>query len=143
MGTGLTPGEAVTSMYKHYADFSGRAPRSAFWWVLAYVLVVEAVAGGIMAVLMGPGFHAAAQQPPLPQPLPLAVMVLGGALILWVLATLVPYLALLVRRMHDLDKSGLVLLFYFIPVVGLILLIVWLCTPGTPGANRFGTDPLA
>ena len=117
MGTAVTPLGAVASLYRHYADFNGRSPRSAVWWVLAYLVAVEAVAFAMLAVILGPAMQAAAQHAT-PPPLPTAAFVVGGVLLIWVLATLVPYLALLVRRMHDLDKSGFMLLVYFIPWSG-------------------------
>jgi uncharacterized membrane protein YhaH (DUF805 family) len=59
-------------------------------------------------------------------------------LTLFDLATILPGVAVMVRRLHDIDRSGWWWLIAFIPLVGAILLIVWLCTRGTPGPNRFG-----
>jgi uncharacterized membrane protein YhaH (DUF805 family) len=59
------------------------------------------------------------------------------------LAVLLPSLGLAVRRLHDLDRSGWWLLLAFIPVIGEIILIIWFCTKGTLGSNRFGPDRLA
>jgi hypothetical protein len=56
---------------------------------------------------------------------------------------LLPGIAVGVRRLHDVDRSGWWLLLAFIPLVGTIILIVWFCTRGTPGPNRFGPDPLS
>jgi uncharacterized membrane protein YhaH (DUF805 family) len=58
------------------------------------------------------------------------------------LATLLPELAVAVRRLHDLDRSRWWVLPDLIPVVGWIILIVWFCTKGTDGPNRFGADRL-
>ncbi len=52
-------------------------------------------------------------------------------------------LAVQVRRLHDIDKSGWNILWFIIPLVGFILTIVWYCRRGTVGDNRFGPDPLA
>jgi len=52
-------------------------------------------------------------------------------------------LAVQVRRLHDIDKSGWNMLWFIIPLVGFILMIVWYCRLGTVGENRFGPDPLA
>ena len=60
---------------------------------------------------------------------------------LYSLAVLVPGIAVGVRRMHDIGKSGWVLLFGLIPLVGAILLIVWSATEGNRGPNQFGPDP--
>jgi uncharacterized membrane protein YhaH (DUF805 family) len=59
------------------------------------------------------------------------------------LVVLLPGIAVGVRRLHDLDRSGWWLLLAFVPLIGTIILIVWFCTRGTPGPNRFGPDPLA
>ncbi len=58
------------------------------------------------------------------------------------IATIVPSLAVQVRRLHDIDKSGWWILISFIPIIGAIWLIVWFCLKGTEGDNRFGSDPL-
>ena len=59
------------------------------------------------------------------------------------LALLLPNLAVGARRLHDTDRSGWFLLLVFIPLIGIIILIVWWCQRGTAGPNRFGPDPLA
>jgi uncharacterized membrane protein YhaH (DUF805 family) len=46
------------------------------------------------------------------------------------------------RRLHDTDRSGWWQLLMFIPLIGIIILIVWWASRGTPGANRFGENPL-
>jgi uncharacterized membrane protein YhaH (DUF805 family) len=58
------------------------------------------------------------------------------------LAVLLPGIAVAARRLHDVDRTGWWLLLAFIPVVGLIVLLIWFCTKGTDGSNRFGPDPL-
>ena len=57
---------------------------------------------------------------------------------LFALATVLPTIAVSVRRLHDLDKSGWLLLIGLIPLVGAIILLVWACQEGTRGPNRFG-----
>jgi uncharacterized membrane protein YhaH (DUF805 family) len=69
----------------------------------------------------------------------LGVKVVGTLLrLLFELAILIPSIAVGVRRLHDLDKSGWWLFLSFVPLVGGIILLVWFCTPGTRGPNRFG-----
>ena len=67
--------------------------------------------------------------------------VVFGLLILWWLFTLVPNIAVAIRRMHDQDKSGWMILLGFIPFVGGIILLVFMLLDGTRGPNRFGPDP--
>ena len=117
-------GEAITSAFRNYVNFTGRAPRSAFWyWVLFYILVSIPVS--IVDVLIAPDATVR----------PLSTL-LG-------LGLLLPYLAVDVRRLHDIDRSGWWLFIGLIPLVGAIILIVWACQRGTDGPNRFGPDPLA
>jgi uncharacterized membrane protein YhaH (DUF805 family) len=65
----------------------------------------------------------------------------GGVLyVAFVLGTLLPNLAASVRRLHDLDRSGWWYLILFLPVIGWILFLVWTCTRGTRGPNRYGPE---
>jgi uncharacterized membrane protein YhaH (DUF805 family) len=69
---------------------------------------------------------------------------LGGSpfATLFYLATIIPDLAVMVRRIHDTDFSGWWLLLMLIPLIGIVVLIVWWCLEGSKGYNRFGPDPL-
>lgn len=69
---------------------------------------------------------------------------MGSGLIsgLIMLALLLPGIAVGVRRLHDIDRSGWWLLIIFVPIIGVIAVIYWACLKGTDGANRFGPDPL-
>jgi uncharacterized membrane protein YhaH (DUF805 family) len=60
---------------------------------------------------------------------------------LWALFVFIPNLAVIIRRLHDQDKSGWFILMGLIPVVGPIILLVFYCIEGTRGPNRFGPDP--
>ncbi len=59
------------------------------------------------------------------------------------LGLFLPGLAVTVRRLHDTDRRGWWILLGLIPIIGIIVLIVFYCTAGTPGPNRFGPDPKA
>lgn len=115
--------EAVKAAFSNYATFSGRARRSEYWWFVLFNLIVSVV---LALVFGGNGMG-------------------GGNLAnsLWSLATLLPSLAVGARRLHDIDRTGWWLLIGFIPLIGLIVLLVFFTKKGTPGPNRFGTDPLA
>ncbi len=115
---------AIKSGFQNYVTFSGRACRSEYWFWVLFVLIVSVVAtilDGILAAVIGIGFLS----------------------LIWSLAVLLPGIAVAVRRMHDLDKSGWWVLIGLIPIVGWIIFIIWACTKGTDGSNRFGSDPLA
>ena len=123
--------EAVKSGYANYVNFSGRAQRSAYWW---WVLFQVGVGLAIALIEGGGSFSRGAGS--------MQFAVVGGTFsMIWSLINLLPGLAVAVRRLHDLDKSGWWLLIGLIPLVGAIILLVWFCSRGTSGANRFGADP--
>ena len=123
---------------KRYADFSGRSPRAEYWWfvllqtVLIWVPLVFMLFGSIGAAEAGMGEAAAPA--------------LGGGFLLIGLAFLalfIPNLAVQVRRLHDQDKSGWFILLFFIPYIGGIVALVFMCIAGTKGSNQYGADPYA
>lgn len=112
---------------RRYADFSGRSRRKEFWMFqlgifLLYIAVVilGAILGAISETLSG------------------IVMIIFA---IAMLGLIIPSLAVAVRRLHDQDKSGWMLLLGFIPLIGGIILLVFYCTDGTPGPNQYGPDP--
>jgi uncharacterized membrane protein YhaH (DUF805 family) len=120
----MTFGQAISSGFQNYVNFTGRTPRSGFWyWILFYVIVF--IVTGIIDRVAFPDADIS----------PLASLA-------W-LALLLPNLSVGARRLHDTDRSGWFLLLSFIPLIGIIILIVWWCQRGTSGPNRFGPDPLA
>lgn len=115
----MTFWQAITSCYSKYATFSGRASRSEYWYFTLYhtLLVI------CLALI----------------PSDLGTMLLA----LSAIGNFLPAISVLVRRLHDTDRSGWWYWIALVPILGLILLIVWFCTRGTAGDNRFGGDPLA
>lgn len=109
-------------LVKHYADFSGRANRKQFWLYALWLCVVYIVIGILSAALGEKAGN--------------AVIALVG------LALLVPNLAMIVRRLHDTDRSGWWVLISLLPLIGGLILFVFEVLPGTPGENRFGNQPL-
>ena len=120
--------EAVSSVLGKYATFSGRARRSEYWWWVLFLLLVGFVAGLIDAMVIAPMLGFSSSDSLAGQPLSLIIT----------LALLIPGLAVSVRRLHDIDKSGWWLLISLIPLIGLLLLIYFAVQPGTEGPNRFG-----
>ena len=112
---------AIKTCFSKYVDFKGRARRPEYWWWILFTVLV-----GIVLELVDLGI-AAAHGPG----------VLGN---LANLVFLLPSLAVGARRLHDTDRSGWWLLLWFIPLIGWIILIVFLCQRGTEGPNRFGSD---
>ena len=109
---------AIKLQIENITNFQGRASVSAYWWYALAVIIVNvvleifSVAIGSVALTM----------------LILLVMIVVG----------LSHLSLAVRRMHDTDKSGWMLLLGLIPFVGAIIVLVFAALPGTPGQNRFG-----
>jgi uncharacterized membrane protein YhaH (DUF805 family) len=116
-------GEAISSGFRNYANFSGRTPRSGYWFWTLFVVLVSLVAKIVDFGLTGD---------------PRGGLVAG----IVSLILIIPGIAISVRRLHDRDKSGWFFLLCLIPIVGWIILLVWYCQRGTTGTNRFGPDPL-
>lgn len=120
--------DAVKTCFSKYVTFSGRAPRSEFWWFILFILVTNTVLSFLDGMLFG---TAADGQP---------VSMLSA---IFSLAVLLPSIAVGVRRLHDLDRTGWWYLLVLIPVLGgLILIFFFYIHKGTDGPNRFGPDPL-
>ena len=119
--------EAVRTVLNKYATFEGRARRAEYWY-FALLTSVLSVAGQIIGAA---GRDAG-----------LITLLLLGVIFLVSLALIIPGIAVSVRRLHDTGRSGWFLLLGLIPVVGPILLLVWMCSRGTAGPNRFGSDPI-
>jgi uncharacterized membrane protein YhaH (DUF805 family) len=114
--------DAVTTVItKKYADFSGRARRSEYWWFYLAVVLV-----GVVFSVLG-------------QVADLFTILYYVVL----LALLVPFIAVGVRRLHDTGKSGWFLLIGLIPIVGTIILIVFFVQDSNPGDNQYGANPKA
>lgn len=125
--------DAVRSVFSKYATFSGRARRAEYWWFALFnVLVSLALQILDMAI-----FGMRSMGPDAGMGLP---NVLGG---LFSLAILVPSVAVWVRRLHDVGRSGWWWLLALIPVIGWIILFYWSVRRGDVGANIFGPDPVA
>ena len=110
---------------KNYAGFSGRARRKEYWMFVLFNLIF-----GLLAIVLDN--VAGTTINPLPY---------GLFYIVYVLAVLIPGLAVSVRRLHDIGKSGWFLFIALIPIVGFIWLLVLFCTGGTPGQNAYGLNP--
>ena len=99
--------QAVKIVFSNYANFSGRARRSEYWYFVLFSLIISLI--------------------------PIVNLIVG-------LISIIPGIAVCVRRLHDIGKSGWWLLLCLIPIVNLILL-VWYCTDSQPGENQWGANP--
>ncbi|BAO56639.1 DUF805 domain-containing protein [Nonlabens marinus] len=117
----------VKTCFNKYADFSGRARRSEYWYFQLFnVLAVMVIYVPIIA------FGVADSN-----------LVFGPAilLVLYLLATIIPSLAVAVRRLHDTGRSGWFYLINFIPLVGGIIMIIFFVEDSKPGTNQWGPNP--
>ena len=122
---------------RRYAEFGGRSRRKEYWmWVLFYIVVV--IVTTYLDILLGLGGSATGTQSGASVGFNVNF---GWLTILFMLAVLLPNLAVSVRRLHDLDKSGWWLLIGLIPLFGGLYLLFLFTQPGTVGPNRFGADP--
>ena len=110
--------------FKKYAVFGGRSRRKEYWYFMLFNIVVIYVLEGIdrlLETLTG-----------------LSVDLLIG---IYALAAIIPLLAVSVRRLHDIDRSGWWYLINLIPLIGPIVMLVFTLLDSTPGDNRYGPDP--
>ena len=111
--------EAISSGFRKYVDFRSRSRRSEYWYWTLFALL-----GGFVLAIVDE----------------LTTGYLLGTV--FSLATFLPGLAVAVRRLHDIDKSGWWILLGFVVIIGWIILFIWYVREGTRGDNRFGTEPV-
>lgn len=123
--------------YRRYADFQGRSRRREYWLFVLFYFVISAVIAAVFGKPLseaGPfGFH-------------YGIWLTPGAPGYWVgaavsLVSFIPSIAVQVRRLHDIDRSGWWMLLWFVPILGWTVLLVFLCLDGNQGGNRYGFDP--
>ena len=161
----MNPVQAVRSCLRQYAVFSGRAPRSEYWW---WILSV-----GVVNVVLGIGFSEEISGTPA-DPAAVGESALNIPSVVFLVATFLPTLAVTVRRLHDGDWTGwwaasvalvnafwvygawvgpygfgvalggstLVLLLFLVASVGWLLVFIRMFVSGSQGTNRFGPRPL-
>ncbi len=113
------------TVLKKYAVFSGRARRKEYWMFVLFNMIFAVVAM-ILDNVLGIAIEAVRY---------------GPIYIIYALAVLLPGLAVSVRRLHDVGKSGWYMFIALIPIVGAILLLIKMCSDGTPGENIYGANP--
>lgn len=105
---------SIGSCFRKYATFSGRAPRSEFWYFVLFLFLLA---------------------------LPAAPFGAFGVLLF--VPVLLPAISVEVRRLHDIDRSGWWVWLCLLPPINLVVKLIWLTRKGTSGDNRFGPDPLS
>jgi len=136
--------------FKRYAEFSGRSRRKEYWMFALLNIIIYSVLYGFIIASMGPAVMDAAMQAEAglePTIAPTSMMagagIVGMLLLVYALAVFIPSIAVMVRRFHDQDKSGWFVLLIFVPFVGGIIVLVFMCLEGTNGDNQYGSDPKA
>ena len=114
--------KALKDMFSKYAVFKGRTSRADFWWAILGYLILSFIFGfvvGLMSGLLG-------------EDASFVSMILP----IWYIATFLPLLAIEVRRLHDINKSGWFMLLSIVPF-GCIILIVFFCMPSVHAGNKY------
>jgi uncharacterized membrane protein YhaH (DUF805 family) len=112
---------------EHYADFSGRARRKEYWMFILFHVIVTFILAIVASVFSTTE-----------EPTSYAIFIILG---IYILATFIPALALSVRRLHDVGKSGWFYLINFIPYIGGFILIIFACMDGENKPNKWGENP--
>lgn len=114
----MRPSDYYIKAFQHYADFEGRARRSEYWYFVLFHMLATIVC--------------------------FIPMILSRVFIfipfVYMLAAIIPSIALVVRRLHDTNKSGWLYLVAFIPLGGIVI-FVFMCLEGDHGENDYGPDP--
>lgn len=121
--------EWYVKVLKQYADFNGRARRKEYWMFFLINFLIS------MAIGFVSGFIGGMSQDP---------SMASGMIILpllYSLGVLIPSIAVGVRRLHDTNRSGWWLLVSLVPIIGAIVLIVFLVQDSQPGSNQYGPNP--
>lgn len=114
-----SPIDYYVEAFRKYATFSGRATRSEYWYFVLFNTIIFVVLGFVSESFGGSGS-------------------LAG---LYGLISFIPGLALIVRRLHDVGKSGWFFFIILIPIIGILWLLILYVTDSTPGANKYGPNP--
>jgi uncharacterized membrane protein YhaH (DUF805 family) len=119
-------GQAIRSVYVNYAKFDGRASRSEYWWFQLFIVLAAVGFYFIATVLV---IATRSNEP---------AAIVGFGFLIGALLTIVPGLAVTVRRLHDTDKSGWWMLITLFPYIGTIVLLIFLALRSSRGYNSFG-----
>ncbi len=107
--------------FQNYVNFSGRDSRKQYWMFVLFNIIVSFVISFVAGLVLGD----------------------AGTYVGYVydLAILLPSIAIAIRRMHDIGKSGFWILICLIPLIGVIWYLVLMCKAGDEGENQYGPVP--
>lgn len=132
----MTLSESVQTCFAKFTTWQGRATRSEYWYFTLFSFLC-AIAAAVLDNMLGTSFTFT--DPTTGQE---ASIFYGWFYLIVALVNFLPGLAVLVRRLHDTDRSGWWYWIVLVPLIGAIMLLVWFCSRGTVGNNKFGSDPL-
>ncbi|MFT4792410.1 MAG: uncharacterized membrane protein YhaH (DUF805 family) [Paracoccaceae bacterium] len=118
-------GEAIKSCFNKYATFSGRAPRSEYWYFTLFLILAQIALQFVGAAIFDVNG---------------AVYILLS--LIFSLGTLLPTFSVAVRRLHDIGRTGWWVWISLVPLIGMIVMLIFTCIRSQPGGNRFGPNPL-
>ena len=118
----MSPIDWAKRPLQKYADFSGRAARAEYWWFVLAIIVCYVIINIIESLI---GINR------------MVLGIYGPLMVLLWLATLVPQIAVSVRRLHDTNRTGWWWWIGWVPFFGWIVLLVFYLLRGTPGPNRY------
>jgi uncharacterized membrane protein YhaH (DUF805 family) len=104
---------SVKTCLSKYIDIQGRASRSEYWWFFLFCLIINTI----------------------------AMFINQNLEVITSLLLLLPSLTVMIRRLHDVDKSGWWVLILLLPIIGLLVILYFMIIEGTKGPNRFGNPP--
>lgn len=114
----------ITSL-KKYADFTGRSRRKEYWFFVLFQILF-----GILAIILDVVLGTT-----------IGFLPYGYIYILYIVGLFIPSLSVTVRRLHDIGRSGWWFLLAFVPLVGQIIILVFMFLDSEPGANKWGPNP--
>lgn len=123
-------GDAIKSFWTNYVNFKGRARRSEYWFIALFLFLTNLGATIVDGAVFSDNLDAF-----------FATGGWGPVGLLWALAALLPSLSVLVRRLHDTDRSAWWLLIGLVPFAGVIVLFVFSVMDSSPGENKYGRSP--
>ena len=127
--------DAVKAYFLKWNDFRSRSSRSEYWWATLFVTLASIPVGFIIGFVIGILFLTAGFSETTME------IVVGIVMLPIQIFIIIASTCLVIRRLHDVDKSGWWYLIIF-TIIGIIPLLIWYCSKGTDGDNRFGKDPL-
>ena len=147
----MTFSQSIRHVYSNYFNFSDRASRSEYWYFVLFMSIVylalallSLLTGGSMEVSLSQGDPVVGQYGEMKM-MDLITFHHSGVYnmisSIFGLATLIPWLALNVRRLHDAGNGGGWILMFFVPVIGQIWYLILMLLPSNEGMNRFGSMP--